>query len=88
VKVKILPLNSLGQIKFSLTRKKNLSADLFLQAIFTHELQDVREKEAWNVWRPLEIVITLTPQQGSSGLQEVHAHIDLHVTCSEQYPEQ
>ncbi|XP_023718266.1 eIF-2-alpha kinase GCN2 isoform X3 [Cryptotermes secundus] len=59
-----------------------------LKAIFTHELQDVREKEAWNVWRPLEIVITLTPQQGSSGLQEVHAHIDLHVTCSEQYPEQ
>jgi hypothetical protein len=40
------------------------------------------------VWHPPEIVITLTPQQGSSGLQEVHAHIDLHVTCSEQYPEQ
>jgi hypothetical protein len=65
-----------------------LSAVVFLQAIFTHELQDVREKGAWNVWHPLEIVITLTPQQGSSGLQEVHAHVDLHVTCSEQYPEE
>ncbi|KAJ9599725.1 hypothetical protein L9F63_026426 [Diploptera punctata] len=61
---------------------------LALKAIFTHELKDMREEDAWNVWRPLELVITLTPQQGSSGQQEVHAHIDLHVICSEQYPEE
>lgn len=81
-------MHSLGWIKFAVVHENSLSAVLFLQAIFTHELQDVREKDAWNVWRPLEIVITLTPQQGSSGLQEVHAHVDLHVTCSEQYPEE
>ncbi|XP_021938823.1 eIF-2-alpha kinase GCN2 isoform X2 [Zootermopsis nevadensis] len=58
------------------------------QAIFTHELQDVCKQGVENVWHPLEIMITLTPQQGSSGQQEVHAHIDLHVTCSERYPDQ
>jgi len=59
-----------------------------LKSIFTCELQDVRKHDGRDVWHPLEIVITLTPQQGSSGLEEVHVHIDLHVTCSEQYPEQ
>ncbi|XP_063231098.1 eIF-2-alpha kinase GCN2 isoform X2 [Bacillus rossius redtenbacheri] len=56
-------------------------------AIFSHDLRDVR-KRAWSVWSPTDIVITLTPQQGSSGCREVHATIDLHITCSEKYPDE
>ncbi|XP_066996679.1 eIF-2-alpha kinase GCN2 [Anabrus simplex] len=61
---------------------------LALKSIYAQQLQDLREEIAWNVWRPLDLAITLKPQQGSSGLQEVHAQIDLHVTCSENYPEE
>lgn len=59
-----------------------------LKAIFVEELKDLRHNDAWNIWRPLDIIITLTPQQGSSGRHEVHAQVDLHVTCSEKYPEE
>ncbi|XP_049955903.1 eIF-2-alpha kinase GCN2 [Schistocerca serialis cubense] len=58
-----------------------------LKAIFVEELKDLRHNDAWNIWRPLDIIITLTPQQGSSGRHEVHAQVDLHVICSENYPE-
>lgn len=31
--------------------------------------------------------ITLTPLQSSTGMQEVHVKVDLHVVCSAKYPD-
>ncbi|XP_071450666.1 eIF-2-alpha kinase GCN2 isoform X2 [Hetaerina americana] len=61
-----------------------------LKAIFSLELRDLRDTDVWRVSRPPDIVITLTPQQGSSseGPQEIHAQIDLHIVCPEKYPDQ
>ncbi|KAK5647909.1 hypothetical protein RI129_002801 [Pyrocoelia pectoralis] len=57
-----------------------------LKAIFGDALEDLRGKVAWNLWQPLNIKIKLTPQQGSSGVHEVHAMVDLHIICSKKYP--
>ncbi|KAK4885013.1 hypothetical protein RN001_001284 [Aquatica leii] len=57
-----------------------------LKAIFGDALEDLRGKPTWNLWKPLDIKIKLTPQQGSSGVHEVHATVDLHIICSKKYP--
>ncbi|XP_046402509.1 eIF-2-alpha kinase GCN2 [Ischnura elegans] len=61
-----------------------------LKAIFSLELRDLRDTDVWKITRPPDVVITLTPQQGSSseGPQEIHAQIDLHITCPSKYPDQ
>ncbi|CAB3382831.1 Hypothetical predicted protein [Cloeon dipterum] len=61
-----------------------------LKAIFApSEFQDLRERDAGRKnRRPPDIVLTVTPQQGSSGPAEVYAKIDLHVKCNSRYPEQ
>ncbi|KAJ8925528.1 hypothetical protein NQ315_009367 [Exocentrus adspersus] len=58
-----------------------------LQAIYGDDLKDLRGKAVWNKWRPLNLSISLTPQQGSSGTQEIYVKIDLHIICSEKYPD-
>ncbi|XP_050296030.1 eIF-2-alpha kinase GCN2 isoform X2 [Anthonomus grandis grandis] len=58
-----------------------------LQAIYGEELKDLRKKAAWNKWSPLNLSITLTPQRGSSENGETHIKLDLHIVCSEKYPE-
>ncbi|XP_031334945.1 eIF-2-alpha kinase GCN2 isoform X2 [Photinus pyralis] len=57
-----------------------------LKAIFGDALEDLRDKVAWNLWLPLNVKIKLTPQQGSSGVHEVYATVELHIICSKQYP--
>lgn len=57
------------------------------QAIFNDDLRDLRTPSVWNKWTPLDISITLSPFQGSRGLREVHAQVDLRITCSEKYPD-
>ncbi|KAF5288488.1 hypothetical protein FQA39_LY15417 [Lamprigera yunnana] len=57
-----------------------------LKAIFGDALEDLRGKTAWNLWKPLDVKIKLTPQQGGSGVHEVYATVDLHVICSKKYP--
>ncbi|XP_066249145.1 eIF-2-alpha kinase GCN2 isoform X1 [Euwallacea similis] len=57
-----------------------------LQGIYGEDLRDLRVKRAWNRWSPLNLSISLTPQRGSSGNGEVNAKVDLHVVCSERYP--
>lgn len=46
----------------------------------------MRKLSKTDVWKPLDLAITLTPQQGSSGTHEVYVKIDLHVVCSDKYP--
>ncbi|XP_077285683.1 eukaryotic translation initiation factor 2 alpha kinase Gcn2 isoform X2 [Arctopsyche grandis] len=58
-----------------------------LQAIFGDDLKDLRGPSAWKLWKPLDILLTLYPQQGSSGNQEIHCTIGLHVMCPPEYPE-
>ncbi|CAG9763995.1 unnamed protein product [Ceutorhynchus assimilis] len=57
-----------------------------LQAIYGDDLKDLRKKAAWNKWTPLDLSITLTPQRGSSGNREVYVKVNLHIICSETYP--
>ncbi|XP_044265056.1 eIF-2-alpha kinase GCN2 [Tribolium madens] len=57
-----------------------------LQAIYGDDLRDLRGQAAWMTWTPLNLSISLNPQQGSSGLHEVYVKLDLHVTCPETYP--
>nr|CAD7397392.1 unnamed protein product [Timema cristinae] len=59
-----------------------------LKAIFAREMRDVRNDQAWGLWSPLDLIITVTPQQGSSGPQEAHVTIDLHIICSSKYPDE
>lgn len=55
----------------------------FLQAIYGGQLREA--SRANNDWQPLDVVLTLSPQQGSV-LQEAHATVDLHIICSDKYP--
>lgn len=65
-----------------------ISYNMFLQAIFgPAELKDLRNTDVWHTYRPPDIILTVTPQQGSSGPSEVYAQIDLHVTCGDAYPD-
>ncbi|XP_078042063.1 eukaryotic translation initiation factor 2 alpha kinase Gcn2 isoform X2 [Augochlora pura] len=59
-----------------------------LKSIFGDELRDLRCGKNKRKWQPLDIIVTLTPQKGMSGPAEVHAQIDLHVTCSNNYPDE
>ncbi|XP_012285402.1 eIF-2-alpha kinase GCN2 [Orussus abietinus] len=59
-----------------------------LKSIFGDELRDLRKTKQRKKWQPLDIVITLTPQQGMSGPAQVYAQLDLHITCGEKYPEE
>lgn len=56
------------------------------QAIYGNDLKDLR-KTTKRRWVPLNFSITLTPLQGSTGLQEVHVKVDLHVVCTAKYPD-
>ncbi|KAJ1529287.1 hypothetical protein ONE63_006085 [Megalurothrips usitatus] len=56
-----------------------------LKAIFEDELEVLREQS--DVWHPLDFLLSLGPQQGSSGAREIHAHVQLHVECCHLYPE-
>lgn len=38
------------------------------------------------MWRPLDILIKLQPQQSMTENKEVHVSADLHIKCSEEYP--
>lgn len=58
----------------------------FFQAIYGDDLKDLRAKGAWNKWVPLNVSITLTPQQGSIGTQEFFVQVDLHIICNDKYP--
>lgn len=41
-----------------------------------------------DVWEPLHISVTLTPQQGGSGQHEIHAQIEMVVHCNKKYPDE
>ncbi|XP_050510024.1 eIF-2-alpha kinase GCN2 isoform X1 [Diabrotica virgifera virgifera] len=58
-----------------------------LQAIYIENLKDLRKKAVWNKWSPLNLSITLTPQQGSLGTTHIYVQVDMHVICDEKYPE-
>lgn len=58
---------------------------LFFQAIYGDQIREVAKSEG--AWNPLDFVISLGPQQGSV-LQEAHTFVDLHITCSENYPDE
>lgn len=49
-------------------------------------MKDNRGKAAWNRWTPLDVILSLRPQQGSSGVHEAYVTVDLRVICPETYP--
>ncbi|XP_068966649.1 eIF-2-alpha kinase GCN2 isoform X3 [Bombus flavifrons] len=59
-----------------------------LKSIFGDELRDLHHEKNRRKWQPLDIVITLMPQKGMSGPAKVYAQIDLHVMCSDKYPDE
>lgn len=46
----------------------------------------MRKNKNKKKWQPMEICMTLTPQQGMSGPAEIYAKIDLLVYCCDKYP--
>lgn len=56
------------------------------QAIFGNDVNDLRENVAGNGWRPLDLIISLFPQKGSSGNGEAYTKTKLHIICSSKYP--
>ncbi|GFO47295.1 eukaryotic translation initiation factor 2-alpha kinase 4 [Plakobranchus ocellatus] len=57
-----------------------------LESIFGSDLVDLRHK-VWKVSRPMELKLTLKPQQSMGGQSEVYAQLDMIVKCSAQYPD-
>lgn len=57
----------------------------YIQAIFNEQLKDNNECELSDVWKPLDITITVLPE-GFTNLQQNNILIDLHVKASENYP--
>lgn len=72
----------------SLTSKSILVDVQLFQSIFGDELRDLRKNRQKKKWQPIDIIITLTPQKGMSGPIQVYAQVDLHITCSEKYPDE
>lgn len=69
----------------------NLMAILFplnnqFQSIFGSDVKDLRDKRTTTQWKPLDMVITLLPQQGSSQNREIYAKTNLHIICPSKYP--
>lgn len=57
------------------------------QSIFGNDVKDLRENGGAAIgWRPLDLVIKLLPQQGSSGHREAYTRTNLHVICPSKYP--
>ncbi|XP_031618624.1 eIF-2-alpha kinase GCN2 [Contarinia nasturtii] len=56
-----------------------------IQSIYGNDVCDLRDRRN-TVWRPLDIVITLLPQKGSSGTHEAYAKTNLHIICPSKYP--
>uniref|UniRef100_A0A914UL60 Eukaryotic translation initiation factor 2-alpha kinase 4 n=1 Tax=Plectus sambesii TaxID=2011161 RepID=A0A914UL60_9BILA len=68
-------------------RQKQDDELLVLQSIYEGEVEDLRRKDAWNVWRPVELLIHLRPSSSASGRpSDVYVSVDLHVNCSVDYP--
>ncbi|CAH0391950.1 unnamed protein product [Bemisia tabaci] len=59
-----------------------------LKAIFGEALHDNHEDNPSYEWKPLDVTISITPQQDSRGYNQVHAKFALHVVCSEKYPDE
>ncbi|KAH9514286.1 Eukaryotic translation initiation factor 2 alpha kinase 4, partial [Bulinus truncatus] len=58
-----------------------------LESIYGDDLEDLRKKVAWKVASPLELKLTLKPQQsmGDGGL--AYVQLDMVVKCSPRYPD-
>lgn len=57
-----------------------------ISAIFPNEVVDLRTKDAWKMWRPLELQITILPEGSMTVYQEVTVKVDLYVKCTDDYP--
>lgn len=58
----------------------------FFQSIFGSDVRDLRDKRNVIGWRPLDLIITLLPQKGSSRNREIYAKTNLRVICPSKYP--
>ncbi|CAG5127891.1 unnamed protein product [Candidula unifasciata] len=59
-----------------------------LESIFGQDIIDLRKKAAWNIFQPLELKLTLKPQQSVGGEEgNVHVQLDMVVKCSPRYPD-
>lgn len=56
-----------------------------IQAIFNDQLKDNNENDATDVWKPLDVTVTVFPE-GFTNLQQNSILVDLHVRASENYP--
>ncbi|KOX69004.1 Eukaryotic translation initiation factor 2-alpha kinase 4, partial [Melipona quadrifasciata] len=54
-------------------------------SIFGEEICDLRPEK--RKWQPLNIIISLMPQKSMS-LAEAYAQIDLHIICTDKYPDE
>lgn len=57
-----------------------------ISAIFPNEVFDLRAKDAWKMWRPLELQITILPEGSMTVNQEVTVKVDLYLKCTDDYP--
>ncbi|XP_012935952.1 eIF-2-alpha kinase GCN2 isoform X1 [Aplysia californica] len=58
-----------------------------LESIFGDDLEDLRKKVAWKVARPLELILSLKPQQSTGGEGQVYAQVDMVIKCPPRYPD-
>ncbi|VVC37487.1 Protein kinase, ATP binding site,Serine/threonine-protein kinase, active site,Protein [Cinara cedri] len=56
-----------------------------LKAIFNDQIVDNNTYEATNIWKPLDVIITVLPE-GFTNAQQNNILIDLHIKASVNYP--
>ncbi|GIX95593.1 eIF-2-alpha kinase GCN2 [Caerostris extrusa] len=56
-----------------------------ISSIFPNEMKDLRNS-VWNIWKPLEMSITVYPEESMTDGRDSNLHVDLYIKCSATYP--
>ncbi|BFZ11743.1 hypothetical protein BsWGS_14782 [Bradybaena similaris] len=71
----------------SLYRERQDEELQVLESIFGRDVIDLRRKAAWNVFQPLELKLTLKPQQSMGDEGNVYVQLDMVIKCPPKYPD-
>ncbi|XP_076064689.1 eukaryotic translation initiation factor 2 alpha kinase Gcn2 [Oratosquilla oratoria] len=58
----------------------------FMRSAYSNEFKDLREEDAWNVYRPPDVELQLGPLHSFGGTLHTHVSVLLHIKTTIQYP--
>ncbi|CAL1296337.1 unnamed protein product [Larinioides sclopetarius] len=57
-----------------------------ISSIYCNEVKDLRKNSGGQKWKPLEMIITVYPEESMTGDKDHNLQVDLYIRCSENYP--